>query len=206
MVSYMLMTELEGARQRRLLTWGFLLLFVNLSVVVATIWLQLSESNRQAILQLMLLEREIREAELVHDAQSLRADVERFQRVAGVRLVTPPSLNDALPDAMDDASADSKLQGALMDGPLPSYTKQHYPCWVISLSELRNFGRLPKHEDLLPTNLLDELTNTSTRPSCAYSFFISQCVTIVRLCTREYDMCLCAEIGRAVSNVRTRTT
>ena len=77
MVSYLLMTELEGARQRRLLTVGFLLLLVNLSTVVLAIWLQLSETNRQAILAILLLEREIREAELIHDAQSLRADVER---------------------------------------------------------------------------------------------------------------------------------
>ena len=170
----MLLTELEGARQRQLLTWGLLLLLVNLSTVVLAIWLQLSESNRQAILQILLLEREIREAELLHDAQSFRADIERFQRVTGVELVTPPSLSDALADAMDDAAAAAKLQGALTSGPLPSHTLQHYPCWVMSLSTLHKFERLPRHEDVLPANLLDELTNTSTLPSSAYSFFISR--------------------------------
>ena len=130
MVSYMLVTELEDARQRRLLVWGVLLLLVNLSTVFLAIWLQVSEANRYAILQIMLLEREIREAELLHDSQSLRADVERFQRVTGVELVTPPSLTDALADAMDEAAAAAKLQGALTSGPLPSSTKTNYPCWV----------------------------------------------------------------------------
>ena len=174
MVSYMLVTELEDARQRRLLIWGVLLLLVNLSTVLLAIWLQVSEANRQAVLQIMLLEREIREAELLHDSQSLRADVERFQRVTGVELVTPPSLKDTLANAMDATTAAAKLQAALTSGALPSHTKNYYPCWVMSLSTLHKFERLPKHEDVLPTNLLEELTNTSTQPSCAYSYFISQ--------------------------------
>ena len=40
-----------------------LLLLVNLSTVLLAIWLQITESNRQIVLQLMLLEREIRDAE-----------------------------------------------------------------------------------------------------------------------------------------------
>ena len=79
----------------------------------------------------MLLEREIREAELFHDSQSLLRDIEHFQRATGVELVTPASLHDALPDAtMDDAAAAAKLQGALVGGSLPCHTEMHYPCWV----------------------------------------------------------------------------
>ena len=63
MVAYMLMTELEDARQRRLLTWGVILLLVNLGTVLLAIWLQVTEANRQIVLQLMLLEREIRDAD-----------------------------------------------------------------------------------------------------------------------------------------------
>ena len=71
------------------------------------------------------------------------------------------------------------------------------PSQVMPLSMLHKFEVLPKHEvgaadvaaqtkahsckkgssraqDVLPANLLEELTNTSTRPSCAYSWFISQ--------------------------------
>ena len=160
MVSYMLVTELEDARQRRLLVWGVLLLLVNLSTVFLAIWLQVSEASRQAILHIMLLEREIREAELLQDSQSLRADVERFQRATGVELVTPPSLNDTLADAMDATAAAEKLKTALTSGQWPSHTKTHYPCWVMSLTALHAFERLPKHEDVLPTNRLEELTST----------------------------------------------
>ena len=60
MVSYMLVTELEDARQRRLLVWGVILLLVNLSTMFLAIWLQVSEASRQATLHIMLLEREIR--------------------------------------------------------------------------------------------------------------------------------------------------
>ena len=60
LVSYMLLTELYGERQRVLVVWGVILLFVNLGTVVLAIWLQVTESNRQIVVQLMLLEREIR--------------------------------------------------------------------------------------------------------------------------------------------------
>ena len=78
--------------------------------------------------------------------------------------------------------------------PLPSHTKMLFPwcdekieallprgmtraldrSWVMPLSKLRALERLPKHEDALKGDLLDQLTAHSTQPSCAYSFFISQ--------------------------------
>ena len=45
-----------------------------------------------------------------------------------------------------------------------------YPCWVVPLSKLRALERLPVHEDALQAEYLDELTQLSTQPSCAYSF------------------------------------
>ena len=42
------------------------------------------------------------------------------------------------------------------------------------LSKLRKLERLPTHEDALRADYLVELTQLSTQPSCAYSFFISQ--------------------------------
>ena len=58
----------------------------------------------------MLLEREIREAELILDSNSFRADVERFQRITGMKL-SMPTLSELLPDVDDSAAA--KLQGAV---------------------------------------------------------------------------------------------
>ena len=46
--------------------------------------------------------------------------------------------------------------------------------WVMPLSTVRKLERLPAHEDALQAGYLDELTQLSTQPSCAYSFFISQ--------------------------------
>ena len=51
----MLLTELEGAAQSKLVLWGVLLLLVNLSTVLLAIWLQITESNRQIVLQLVRL-------------------------------------------------------------------------------------------------------------------------------------------------------
>ena len=41
---------------------------------------------------------------------------------------------------------------------------------VMPLSKLRKLERLPTHEDALQAEYLDELTQLSTQPSCAYSF------------------------------------
>ena len=140
----MLLTELEEASQSKLVLWGVLLLLVNLSTVLLAIWLQITESNRQIVLQLVrlrarplapcalttrtaqvLLEREIRDAEMLMDGQSLRADIVRLQRSTGMQL-SVPNLSDVLPD-MDDASAAAKLQGAMFleaieGSPIPSHT------------------------------------------------------------------------------------
>jgi hypothetical protein len=54
----------------------------------------------------------------------------------------------------------------------PSFAIRKYPCWVISLTNLKEFDELPEHEDCI--DRLDELLPDSKSPSCAYSFFISQ--------------------------------
>ena len=58
------------------------------------------------------------------------------------------------------------------DGNIPSFTKRHYPCWVIPLTALLDYDELPVHESCIEK--LDELLPDSISPSCAYSFFISQ--------------------------------
>ena len=74
----------------------------------------------------MLLEREIRDAEMLMDGQSLRSDISRLQRATGMQL-SAPNLEDFVPE-MDDANAAAKLQSALfLEGvegsPVPSHTK-----------------------------------------------------------------------------------
>ena len=74
----------------------------------------------------MLLEREIRDAEMLMDGQSLRADIVRLQKGSGMKL-SVPDLADMLPD-LDDASAAAKLQSAMFlkgieGSPVPSHTK-----------------------------------------------------------------------------------
>ena len=55
LVAYMLLTELEDASQGKLVLWGVLLLLVNLGTVLLAIFLQVTESNRQIVLQLVRL-------------------------------------------------------------------------------------------------------------------------------------------------------
>ena len=55
LVAYMLLTELEDASQGKLVLWGVLLLVINLGTVLLAIWLQVTESNRQIVLQLVRL-------------------------------------------------------------------------------------------------------------------------------------------------------
>ena len=56
----MLLTELEGAEDWRYALWGTVLLLVNLGTVLLAVVLQIAEESRKTVLQLMLLEREIR--------------------------------------------------------------------------------------------------------------------------------------------------
>ena len=141
MVAYLLITELDGASDSKLVLWGTVLLLVNLGTVVLAIVLQIAEANRKTVIQLILLEREIREAEFLVDSQSLRTDVERLQCAAGVKLSLPTLTTDVMPD-LDDASAAAKLQAALFlerieGSPVPSHTKLLYPWCVENRRSLR---------------------------------------------------------------------
>ena len=67
---------------------------------------------------------------MLMDGQSLRTDVERLQRVTGMKLALP-TLADVIPD-LDDASAIAKLQSAMFlsgieGSPVPSHTRMLYP-------------------------------------------------------------------------------
>ena len=54
----------------------------------------------------------------------------------------------------------------------PSFVIRKYPCWVVSLTNLKELDELVEHEEII--GKLEELLPDSTSPSCAYSFFISQ--------------------------------
>ena len=60
LVAYMLLTELYEAPDPKVALWGTLLLLINLGTVVLAVVLQIAEANRKTVVQLMLLEREIR--------------------------------------------------------------------------------------------------------------------------------------------------
>ena len=55
-----------------------------------------------------------------------------------------------------------------------SFNKAHYPCMVISLTNLMKLSEIITHEQAMASDILEELTATSRAPSCAYTFFISQ--------------------------------
>ena len=48
-----------------------------------------------------------------------------------------------------------------------------YPCYVISVKSLRTLRRIITHEEAMKLGLLEELTKTTRRPSCALTYFIS---------------------------------
>ena len=66
----MLLTELEDASQGKLVLWGVLLLLINLCTVCLAIWLQITEYNRQAVLQLVRVSHTVSRSSISHDLVS----------------------------------------------------------------------------------------------------------------------------------------
>ena len=54
-----------------------------------------------------------------------------------------------------------------------NFRKPLYPCYVISVKNLCTLSRFIKHEEAMKLGLLEELTETTRRPSCALTYFIS---------------------------------
>lgn len=85
------------------------------------------------------------------------------------------------------------LQKQTIDGIQVSkidFLKPLYPCYVISIKNLRSLDRLCTHEQALKLGLLEVLSSTSRRPSCKLSLESPRKIT--RLCT---DTGFCALIG-----------
>ena len=65
------------------------------------------------------------------------------------------------------------LSTASLQGDI-SLSNPLYPCYVMSLKNLQKLDRLITHEDALDRGLLEMLTASTRRPSCAFTYFISQ--------------------------------
>jgi hypothetical protein len=55
-----------------------------------------------------------------------------------------------------------------------SFKAAHYPCYVMSLTTLRRFTRIPSHEDALRREELCILTESSTTPTSSHTYFVSR--------------------------------
>lgn len=64
--------------------------------------------------------------------------------------------------------------GRSVDDDTPSFTKGFYPCYVISISNIRTMDRLLVHEDALEMGKLENLTPSTIMPCEAFTYFISQ--------------------------------
>ena len=117
----------------------------------------------------------MRECELVHEQEQMRADIESLLKRTGLELKTSAS---SVESAAGPVGKAVKMQEQMFTSTVaectdfPSFAKRLYPCWVISLTKFAAFSELPQHEDAL--EMLEELLPDSTSPSCAFSFFISQ--------------------------------
>ena len=175
LLAYALLFELKSAPESKLILIGGLLLASNLITLFAALYLQVTQGDRQVELSLTLAESEMRECELVHEQEQMRADIESLLKRTGLELKTSAS---SVESAAGPVGKAAKMQEQMFMSAVaectdfPSFTKRLYPCWVISLTNLAAFSELPQHEDAL--EMLEELLPDSTSPSCAFSFFISQ--------------------------------
>ena len=169
-----LLVELRVADESKLVLVGTLLLLANVATLFLALYLQVGEGDRRVQLNLTLAENEMRETELLHEQEQMKADIEELLKRTGLKL-------DFSASTVEDAGPVSKaakmqeqlfLQAVKECNHLPSFTKRSHPCWMISVTRLQAFDALPVHEEVIDT--LEELLPDSTSPSCAYSFFISQ--------------------------------
>ena len=107
---------------------------------------------------------------------TFRTSIEELLARSGLLLETSQSSIEAT--GSEKLSKAAELQASMFMEAVakctdfPSFVIRKYPCWVISLTNLKKFDELPEHENCVDT--LDELLPDTKSPSCAYSFFISQ--------------------------------
>ena len=174
LLAYALLIELKAANDFKLVLIGSALLLINLVTLLVALYLQISEGDRRVKLALTLAESEIREAELLHEQNQMKADIEEMMVRSGLKL----ERSSSAVESSGPIGKAAKMQEALFAQAIaecrefPSFTARKYPCWVISLTNLKAFDELPEHESCVEA--LEELQADSVSPSCAYSFFISQ--------------------------------
>ena len=167
------------------------LVIVNIVLILGTFVAQYIKGSSEQEAKLKMLELEFRESEAQLSLAEIRADFEALQKKAGIASDTSlarqqskrqwagvsMSISHSAKSAtsgMDDAKARrvfSLGNGKVLE---VSFTKAHYPCFVIPLSKVQALNEIITHEDAMARNLLEELTPTTLAPSCAYTFFISQ--------------------------------
>ena len=91
LLAYLLLTELKGAPESKLVLVGVALLLLNLMTLVVALYLQVREGDRHVELSLTLAESEMREAELVQEHELMRADIETLLKRTGLKLETSAS-------------------------------------------------------------------------------------------------------------------
>ena len=91
LLAYALLIELKGAPESKLVLVGTLLLLANITTLFVALYLQVREGDRQVELSLTLAESEMREAELVHEQEQMRADIEWLLKRTGLKLETSTS-------------------------------------------------------------------------------------------------------------------
>ena len=74
LLAYALLIELNAAPESKLILVGTLLLAFNLITLFVALYLQVTQGDRHVELSLTLAESEMREAELVHEAEQMKAE------------------------------------------------------------------------------------------------------------------------------------
>ena len=74
LLAYALLIELNSAPESKLILIGTLLLLANATTLFVALYLQVSQGDRQVELALTLAESEMREAELVHEQEQMKAE------------------------------------------------------------------------------------------------------------------------------------
>ena len=170
------------------------LVIANLVLIIGALGVQYISGSAALEAELRMLELEFRENETQLNIAEMRSDIALLQKRLKI-----PQLTD-VEKKQPAASGRSKsishtaatAAGAVKKPALVigggkicevSFTKAHYPCFVLSHTNLCTLGEIITHEDANSRELLETLTHTTRAPSCAYTFFISQNVS---LCVLAY--------------------
>ena len=181
---------------------GALLLIITISLFVFSFHLQRSSGSAMGEVELIMAESERREQELHLDVFEMRSDMKNLQFLLKTNKLTdkfdphpssPPLMDSSRHFRRFSYHRDSEREGTRplkksAETSLPkkcvlstsslqdtiSLSKPLYPCYVMSLKNLQTLSRLITHEEALEQGLLEKLTASTRRPSCAFTYFISQ--------------------------------